>query len=272
MSRIAVIGDIGGHSEELYACLVGLGVDPETLAFPDDLIVVQVGDLVHRGPDSHGVLEIVKKHIGTPRWVQLVGNHECNELEEPIFQFEEVDEEDRLLLRTWREIGLLKVATVIQDDSHGTILVTHAGLTSGYWRLLGRPGAINVAGRLNRMLLSKAEDFAKLNMSGVMLGGGSPNYKAGPIWAHDGEEVVPSWLGEQDVPFHQVHGHTNMYHWGKGTFQASRSVVDVTNLDYDKRHTASRVGNKLIWGIDASLGKYAGVKWGPLVFNGTITG
>ncbi len=57
--RVAIIGDIGGHSEELFSALVRLGADPHTLDLPPDLIVVQVGDLIHRGPDSVGVLAIV---------------------------------------------------------------------------------------------------------------------------------------------------------------------------------------------------------------------
>jgi hypothetical protein len=46
-----VIGDIGGHLSELRTELVRLGAGPDGW-LPDDLIVVQVGDLIHRGPDT----------------------------------------------------------------------------------------------------------------------------------------------------------------------------------------------------------------------------
>jgi Calcineurin-like phosphoesterase len=46
-----VIGDVGGCSAELAKALVALPDDPET-------VIIQVGDLVDRGPDSAGVLDI----------------------------------------------------------------------------------------------------------------------------------------------------------------------------------------------------------------------
>ena len=55
-ARVAVIGDVGGHLAELRRELVRLGADEETGELPDDLTIVQVGDLVHRGPDSAGVV------------------------------------------------------------------------------------------------------------------------------------------------------------------------------------------------------------------------
>ena len=41
--------------------------------------MVQVGDLIHRGPETGGVLNLVAQIIATQpaRWVQLVGNHEA---------------------------------------------------------------------------------------------------------------------------------------------------------------------------------------------------
>ena len=56
--RVAVIGDVGGHVEELRRELRALGAS-ETGVLPDDLVVIQVGDLVHRGPDSEAVVRLV---------------------------------------------------------------------------------------------------------------------------------------------------------------------------------------------------------------------
>jgi Calcineurin-like phosphoesterase len=52
--RVAVIGDVGGQASELHRALAGLGADDETLELSSDLMVIQLGDLVHRGPDSAG--------------------------------------------------------------------------------------------------------------------------------------------------------------------------------------------------------------------------
>ncbi|GAA2587458.1 hypothetical protein GCM10010435_77170 [Winogradskya consettensis] len=71
MTKIVIIGDVGGCIEELADALVAYEHDP-------DVVVVQVGDLVDRGPDSRGVLELVGTRLGERprRWIQLIGNHE----------------------------------------------------------------------------------------------------------------------------------------------------------------------------------------------------
>jgi hypothetical protein len=79
--RVAVIGDIGGHVDELRAELARLGVKRDGL-LPSDLLVIQVGDLVHRGPASDDVITLVDSYLRNEphRWIQLVGNHEANYL------------------------------------------------------------------------------------------------------------------------------------------------------------------------------------------------
>ena len=57
--RVAIIGDIHGHADELIAKLVRLGMDPDTLMLPEDLTVIQLGDLIHRGLQSSKVLRTV---------------------------------------------------------------------------------------------------------------------------------------------------------------------------------------------------------------------
>ena len=94
--RVAVIGDVGGHLSELRRELVRLGADEETGELPADLTIVQVGDLVHRGPDSAGVVRLVDRHLRARpgQWIQLVGNHEAQYLTAPAFAWpERLDEE-----------------------------------------------------------------------------------------------------------------------------------------------------------------------------------
>ena len=74
MARVVVIGDIGGHPGQLQRALLAIGASGHEhhsptwaeaggilapLRLPDDVMVVQVGDLIDRGPDSGGVLKIV---------------------------------------------------------------------------------------------------------------------------------------------------------------------------------------------------------------------
>lgn len=56
MARVTVIGDVGGHADHLRAALAAVGAYPRV---PDNAFVIQVGDLVDRGPDSPGVLALV---------------------------------------------------------------------------------------------------------------------------------------------------------------------------------------------------------------------
>ena len=62
--RVVVIGDVHGCSAELERLL-------DTIVRPDDCVVI-VGDLVNKGPDSPGVLSLVRR-----RGIRAVrGNHD----------------------------------------------------------------------------------------------------------------------------------------------------------------------------------------------------
>ncbi len=74
--RIAVLGDASGWLSPTLAALRGLGVqvDLDRFSWPDDLVVVHVGDLVHKGPDSDDLVawvDAVMERVGD-RWIQLV--------------------------------------------------------------------------------------------------------------------------------------------------------------------------------------------------------
>jgi diadenosine tetraphosphatase ApaH/serine/threonine PP2A family protein phosphatase len=64
--ELFVVGDVQGCHQELLDLLAAAKFDParHRLAF--------VGDLINRGPDSRGVLEVAKKHDARV----VVGNHE----------------------------------------------------------------------------------------------------------------------------------------------------------------------------------------------------
>ena len=75
-----VIGDVHGELDALLRLLHRLGVDPErrTASRP----VIFVGDLIDRGPDSVGVVELVRGLVEAGIAQCVVGNHELNVLAE----------------------------------------------------------------------------------------------------------------------------------------------------------------------------------------------
>jgi hypothetical protein len=80
MARIVIIGDVGGCADQLAMAIQPLSDEPDT-------VIIQVGDLIDRGPDSAGVLALVHDRLEShPRgWVRLIGNHEAPYLDGDAF-------------------------------------------------------------------------------------------------------------------------------------------------------------------------------------------
>src|ERR1700684_1930414 len=100
----------------LRRCLQELEADTQTGDIPDDLLIIQVGDLVHRGPDSTGVVALVARMMaGSPdHWIQLLGNHEAQEgLGAPDFWHESVTPGVRADLRRWVESNQATLAVAL---------------------------------------------------------------------------------------------------------------------------------------------------------------
>lgn len=75
-SRAYAIGDVHGRLDLLEALLASIEVDNRSRA-PAKTFVVFLGDLVDRGPDSRGVLELLSRYAPDfARPVFLMGNHE----------------------------------------------------------------------------------------------------------------------------------------------------------------------------------------------------
>lgn len=71
---LAVIGDIHGEIQALDALLDQLHQRPETR----DRLMVFIGDLCDRGPDSVGVIRRVRELVDQGRALAILGNHEIN--------------------------------------------------------------------------------------------------------------------------------------------------------------------------------------------------
>jgi hypothetical protein len=260
--RVAVIGDVAGHLDELRRELLRLGADPSTLRLPPELTVIQVGDLIHRGPDSEGVVALVDHYLTTQpqQWLQLVGNHEAQYLRPPAFEWPEtLAGAAGDAIRRWWDKGQMYAAVAVETPSE-RYLVTHAGLTRGYWRqVLDRlVNPAQVAAALNSFI-GQHDDV--LFSAGHMLGGARrPNPLAGPIWAAAGTELVPSWLDFR-LPFSQVHGHASLFDWQQRQFRASPQVVGLTIVDEEAKHETTALNGGRIVGIDPGHGIEARRPW-----------
>ncbi len=267
--RVAVIGDVGGQRDALADQLLALGAEPDTLRLPDDLTVVQVGDLMHRGPDSSGVIALVDRAMTEQpcRWVQLTGNHEALYLGLPQFHWpERLSAADRETINRWWATQRLRIAAAIEvDGGEAQYLVTHAGLTQGFWRhFLGMPGSGAGAARaLNRLIGSLHEKW--LFRPGVMVTT-SIDLSAGPMWASAPDELIPSWRETAlQMPFHQVHGHSGLVDWATGRHLGLPDRVGPFAEDPVLRHTTVMIGDRRIVGIDPGHGRRRAPTWGPLV-------
>ncbi|MGY1653302.1 metallophosphoesterase [Geodermatophilus sp. SYSU D01119] len=273
MRRVAVIGDIGGHADRLREALVDLGMDPGSETLPADLTVVQVGDLVHRGPASAEVLRMVDGFLirQPEHWVQLAGNHEGLYLPQaPHFPWlRALAPEDQDLLRTWWRDGRMTVAAGLSTD-HGDLLVTHAGLTAGVWGRISAPGDVREAVPLLDGL--RETDPAMLWAAGRMMRAGGDDPDAGPLWAEAGHEVYPSWLGHEragrPVPFGQVHGHSSAFDWATRAWRCPPEVAARFVPVRRCRHLRGVIGSRHFAGVDPGWGWSVAGSWSPLVFAG----
>lgn len=272
VGRVAVIGDIGGHRAQLVQALARLGADPGTCRLPPDLQVVQVGDLVHRGPDSAGVVDLVDRLLTDQpgQWHQLAGNHEGQYVGTPAFDWPEVlPSTVQDTLRRWWGTGRMRVAAAITLADGEQVLVTHAGLTSGLHRRLGRPSTADAAAAALNAL--REVDATALWRAGAMLGGGAPDLSAGPMWAEAGAELAASWVADEalgvQMPFTQVHGHSSVvgHERGEPVLRAPelRDRIQVQRAD---RHVAVTAADGLLLGIDPGFGRTAHSRWAPLLF------
>jgi hypothetical protein len=269
--RLAVIGDVGGHADELARALEGLGANVEKGVLPKGLTVVQVGDLVHKGPDSRGVLDIVGRFLvrDPDAWVQLMGNHEARYLGGPIFRARSsatLDVELVERLQDWAERGWMRMAAAVERaDIPEGVLITHAGLTRGLWELLGSPErAADAALLLNRGFHLNPEPILR---PGRILDGEASALPVGTVWAEAGVELAGGWMDTR-APFGQVHGHTSFYDYFRGRWRPPEDFAGARILDAEKRHTFVEAGGKWLVGVDPSHGAHAAPRWEPYVLHG----
>lgn len=249
---MAVLGDVGGHLAALRAELTRLGVpDGGDGPIPADLTVVQVGDLVHRGPESDAVVALVDRHLSaTPRrWLQVVGNHEAFYLRRRQFSWHTpiARQAARTLRRWWR--GRLMVPAVAIESGGESFLITHAGVTRNFWvEVLGSPAsAATAAQRLNALARTRPRALFR---PGAAMMWRRPTPLAGPIWALATAELLPSWL-DHPLPFSQVYGHSSLVDWRTGELRVADLVGDEqVRLDQRAKHVSVTLPGGRLVGVD----------------------
>jgi hypothetical protein len=214
-----------------------------------------------------GVVALVDRYLREQpgQWVQLAGNHEAQYLRDPAFEWpESVGEGSVAALRSWWSSGRLQVAAAVRGPGED-FLVTHAGLTEGYWRqALDSPASAFDAAAAINSFIGTHEDV--LFWSGQMLGGGSPNLSAGPVWASAAAELVPSWLGAaRPLPFSRVHGHSMIVDWRRRVLNGSRDVAGLLTIDEDAAHEVVTLPGGRIIGVDPGHGREPRRPWRALV-------
>lgn len=264
MAKVAVIGDVGGHLDQLRWALVQIGARDEPPFLPDDVTVVQVGDLVDRGPDSMGVLRLVQQvqQRQPGQWVQLVGNHEAQYLPGgTVFWTDPLASAGIDVLTSWWETGTMNVAAAVATAGGDEYLITHAGLTVGCWQDIGEPmTASSAAWQLNE------------RPAGIWRGGEmAVDRMAGPMWAEAGWELHEPWLEYHGagglVPFGQIHGHSAVVRYSDQTWQAPGRVRQRATVDWAARQVRVRVGGRVFVGVDPKHGRHGALSWRSLVLN-----
>lgn len=268
--RIAVIGDVGGHAKALRCELARLGVRPGG-PLPKDLVVVQIGDLIHRGPDSAQVVDMVDGYLRTQptQWIQLIGNHEAHYLQPPVFAWpESLGREHICIINRWWKNGSAVVAAAA-DTADESFLITHAGITAEFWaRALGGPRtATEAARRINDLVKMDADAVFR---AGVMLHGtAAPD--VGPLWAHTRTELFPGWADRQ-MPFSQIHGHNSITPWRGHDNTVPRAGIEaLVTVDVDAKHEAVHLGGGRLIGIDPDHRDTPTSPWRAFEVTGTVT-
>ncbi|MET7401398.1 metallophosphoesterase [Dactylosporangium sp. NPDC005572] len=243
MTTIAVIGDVGGCAEQLARAVAAVEAEDR------EVVVVQVGDLVDRGPDTPGVLAFVGERLTGRRWVQLAGNHESQYLGAPLFWPKPLADRDADRLRDWWRRERLQVAAAVRTADGEELLLTHAGLSVRAWQELGEPVTAETAAAL---LNTRPEPLLWQDH--------------GPLWAEAATGLYPGWLdGGRPMPFGQVHGHSAIVDYGRREWRCGERIRARSTVDWYARRTVTRAGGERFVAVDPRHGPRGAAEWAPLV-------
>ena len=215
--RTVVLGDLHGSLDAFHRILTRAGLLEGSSWRGGRTILVQLGDVIDRGPQSLETYEFLadlqgRAAKGRGRVVRLLGNHEVSLLEGD-FQFADFPAPDALARRIRRDVLEGRVQAAY---AHAGWLFTHAGLHCDLLLKLqadlrreapGRRFSLpRLAERINRALRAAVEtgDFSDPIFS-VGEARGGDRRRGGIFWAdYDEEMSAPARVPR----IHQVFGHT----------------------------------------------------------------
>lgn len=278
MVKYAIFGDTGGHASLLLASLLKLGWNPHTLALPEDLIVVHLGDLIHKGPATDDLVRIVDSIMrrNPHNWVQLFGNHEAQHIPgAPSFWRCACSDQTKEILHDWRAtrraLLAFSLAPSIKFSEYANVsdkglLLTHAGVTHKFWQwhLNSVTSADEAADLINLLPLEKVAHPGIMLPRDARGKSFNPLRPAGPLWALSSQETYPSWFSEH-MPFVQVHGHTAAFDWERKRWYPGTPYPfqQDAQLDSANRISYTPVGGSLLVGLDPAFEDYASLEEQP---------
>lgn len=274
--KTVIVGDIGGQLDVFKDVVISVGGNPETCVLPDDVTMIQVGDIVRFNPskdlDSLGCALYAQKllDMNPDRYIQLLGNHETPLLGGshcPGWSVSDLPESRPIVERWWSE-KLATLGVVLRKPGQRDLLITHAGLTRGYMDYLNVDTAVDAALTLNSLV-------GNVSISGLENAGrlvtGSVNLSADIFWAVLGPEVHASWT-EDHPNFNQIHGHSTLVEWASGKFFSGipEETIESTFVNYRDRYSVtSYKSGYTLRSVDWALqNDYRRMQWPLLVLNG----
>ena len=284
--KVAVLGDLSGHVVPLLRELTKLGIEfdhptqpSRVVTWPQDLAVIQVGDLVHKGPHSELAVALVHDLlVPTGRWIQLLGNHESQYLDRGIhFWDPKIDPKVVPALRQMWDTGEMVPAAAVVADDGATTVVTHAGVAphvvDAVAHDLGRaPTGVEVVAALG-----DDTDGYLVFTPGMMAGRPHP---PGVIWTEPRAELRLPWLSPHrpglPLAFHQVHGHAQplLYSGPRKPLRLPAELAATTHVEPGTGHVITEVatdgGIRRIVGIDPGATDKRAAAPRPLLLTGTV--
>lgn len=262
-----IFGDTGGHMKQFFNALKEIGVEPRTGHIPEDVRIIHLGDLIHKGPHSSLLIDrvntLMRRNPG--QYVQLLGNHEFQHIEgSPYFWRCNCSMEDIGTINDWFDEGFSSASyglngiinakfevsekpKLVVPENQG-IFFSHAGLSHHWWDVMKAPSdPVVMAETINNL------DVWVVTTPGEMLG--VSGMHAGPVWATGNNEVFNDWeQSGETMPFIQMHGHTTSYNWvSKKWWRHDKAFMpfkNATKLNPETHAVITQMAGSLLVGID----------------------
>ncbi len=215
MKRRIVVGDVHGEFERLKEILTHAKlIDQEENWAGERSVLIQTGDVIDRGPDSWGCVELLRKIQAQAQEsgclvVRLCVNHEVMLMQNSSNIYADFKKPELLASQIKKEISLGKIQASYTD---GERLYTHAGLRSEIRAALEkdiRTRPVNLkrlSNHINKVFRDavKKNDFETHPIFHVDLERGGPHEVGGIFWGD--YSLICDSLMAYNIP--QIFGHT----------------------------------------------------------------